>query len=117
MQRIVDPFTVGAAEVGQYRLMKTPAAVVVSAADTDDCVGITQTGAAANSTVGLCILGPTKAIASGVINYGVKLAPDSDGRVKTAASGDKIIGVSRQAASADGDIIDILFNPGNNVLA
>ena len=117
MQRIVDGFTVGAAEVGQFRLMKTPAAVVVSAADTDDCVGITQSGAAANGTVDLCIFGPTKAIASGAINYGVKLAPDSDGRVKTAAVGDKVIGVSRRAASADGDIIDILFNPGNNVLA
>lgn len=117
MFRLVDAYTTGATILGQYRLVKTPAALVVSAADTDVCVGVTQSGAAVGAQAEVCIFGETKAIASGAITKGARLAPDAGGKVKVAAPGDLVIGVARSAAGANNDIFDIFFNPSTVVLA
>lgn len=114
---IVDE-TVGASALTQFQLVKTAGALVVSAADTDVVIGVIQSGAdASEANVPVCIFGQTKAKASGAIAKGARVCPDSSGRIKTAATGDLVCGVALEAAAANGDIIEIFFNPTTVVLA
>ena len=116
--KIVDTYTVGAAAISQFQVLKTPAAAVVSAADTDVCFGVAQDGAGAGEECAVCTFGPTQAIAGAAFAKGIRLAPDANGRVKAAAVGDLVIGFSRTAAGAAGDIVQIVFLPStSNVLA
>jgi hypothetical protein len=116
--RQVIAFPVGATALTQFRCVKTPAGLVVSAADTDVVLGIVQDGAAASaSAAAVCVFGQTKAIASGEILKGARVCPDSSGRVKTAASGDLVCGIALSAAAVDGDELNIFFNPSTVVLA
>ena len=117
IRHIVDE-TVGASALTQFQLVKTAGALVVSAADTDVVIGVIQSGAdASEANVPVCIFGQTKAKASGAITKGARVCPDSSGRIKAAASGDLVCGVALEAAGADGDIIEIFFQPSTVVLA
>jgi hypothetical protein len=109
--------TVGAAAVGQFILVKTPAAVVVSAADTDVCYGITQESGAIGASISVGIHGPTRATGSAAIAKGAKLAPDAAGKVKTAQAADQVIGEALEACTADGHTFEIFLNKSINVLA
>jgi hypothetical protein len=116
--RHVISFPVGGTALTQFRLVKTPAGIVVGAADTDVVLGVVQDGAAASApAAAVCIFGETKAIASGEILKGARVCPDSSGRVKTAAAGDLVCGIAMSAAAADGDELNIFFNPSTVVLA
>jgi hypothetical protein len=109
--------TVGAVALTQFRLVKVSGAAVVAAADTDIVIGVVQSGAAIGATVGCVKFGETKAIASGVIGSGVRVCPDSAGRIKAAVTGDMVCGFSLEAAGADGDEISIFFTPPIVVIA
>ena len=111
--QIVKSFTVGNAAVSQYDLVKTPAALVVGAAATDTCVGITQSGAAIGADVDVCIFGVTRATASAAITRGDLLEAAAAGEVAThsTTSTKPVIGVALEAATAQGDEIEIFLGP------
>ena len=110
--------TVGASALTQFKLCKTVGALVVSAADTDVCYGIIQVDAdAAATNVPVVIFGQTRAIGSGAISKGAKLAPDAAGKVKTAAAADQVVGEALEACTADGHEFEIFFQKSINVLA
>jgi hypothetical protein len=110
-------FIAGASAVGQYLLVKTPAAFVVSAADTDVVFGVTQDSVAATGKCTICTDGETFAVASAAIADGDALAPAPAGKVKTAEVGDLICGYAEGTATAANDIIAINFQRTPNVLA
>lgn len=103
--------TVGASALTQFQLVKTPAAVVQSAAVTDDCCGIVLVGAAANETnVPLRYKGKTRAIAaSGNITFLAPLSAAANGRVELhdGTTANPIIGIALQASTQAGDEIEI----------
>jgi hypothetical protein len=115
--RQTTSFITGATALTQFALVKTPAGLVVSAADTDVVLGVVQDGAAIGARAAVTIFGQTKAIASGPIVVGARICPDAAGKVKTAAAADLVCGIALSAAGADGDEIDIFFNPSTVVLA
>ena len=55
--------------------------------------------------------GIAKVVASGAIAAGALVVSDEDGKVDTVASNtfDKVLGKALQAATADGDVIEILL--------
>lgn len=110
-------YTVGASALTVYLVCKNPTALVVTAADTDVPCCVVQDGADASGTVIGVEFGPTKFVASAAIARGARLASAGSGKVKTAASGDLVIGTAEQAAAADGDIFEGFFNPDSVVLA
>lgn len=118
--RVLKSETVGAAALTKYLCVKTPGALVVGAAATDDLVGIVQDGAAIGATVLVCVQGVTKAVASAAIAKNALLAAAADGKIVTHAgtSTHPIIGRALEAAGADGDIIEILLtNDGSGPAA
>jgi len=104
-------FLVGAVALAQYAICKTPAALVVTAADTDLAVCVVQDSVAIAGTVVGVTHGPTKMIAStSIASAGLELASAGGGKVKLAASGDLVIGKSEASASGDGAIFDAFLN-------
>lgn len=107
---------VGASALDQFKLVKTPGAVVVSAATTDDCVGIIQDGADASATAAkVRVFGITKALAhDGSITKGQLLSANAAGRVDghSGTSTEPIIGIALEASAAQDDEILIFLVPG-----
>ena len=114
---IDDTFTVGATALTQFVAVKTPAALVVTAADTDVALGIVQSGFAIGASGRVRTSGPSKAIAAAGIAKGVKVCATAAGQVKTAVTGDLVFGYTREAAGAQGDIIEIVIEKNSVVLA
>ena len=117
---IIKSDVVGAAALDKYDLVKTSGALVVSAASTDDCVGIVQDGAAIGATVAICLGGATKARAGAAISKFDLLEAAADGEVVThsTTSTKPIIGRALEAAGAQGDLIEInLTNDGSGYAA
>lgn len=109
---IVDTtFTVGATALTRFRVVKTPAALVVGAAATDTVVGIVQDGAAIGGEAVVRQFGQSTAIASAAIAKGVQVGLASAGRVVTWSGTltDTLLGVSKTAAAADGDHLEIII--------
>ena len=79
-------------------------------AATDAVVGPVIIGVEENFELGICmergVLVP--AMASGAIAVGAKVVHGADGKIATAASGN-YIGICQEAATADGDIVTIIF--------
>lgn len=105
--------TVGAAALTKYELVKTPGALVVCAAATDDCVGIVEDGYAIGAQARVVLQGLTKARASTTITKGDVLEAAADGEVAThsTTSTKPVIGRALESATAQGDFIDILLFP------
>ena len=84
-----------------HRLVKvTSGALVVTAADTDLAYGIMPDAGVAGVKAGVVFCGEAYAIAGGTIAVDAVLAPDAAGAVKTAQTGDKIVGRAIEAAAA-----------------
>lgn len=94
----------------QYACVKISGGkAVVCAADTDLPFGFLQDSVGADAPhCNVATSGPTKAIASGIIGFGVEFCADADGKIKAAAAGDLVAGMTEQAATADGHIINVL---------
>lgn len=108
---IVKSFTVGAAAVAQYQLVKTPAALVEGAAATDTALGVVQSGAAIGADVDVCLFGVTRAIASAAITRGDLLEAAAAGEVAlhSGTSTKPVVGIALEAATAQGDEIEIFL--------
>ncbi|MCA9729804.1 MAG: DUF2190 family protein [Candidatus Eisenbacteria bacterium] len=113
-------FASGAA-VSQYGCVKIGSAdmtVIQTAADTDISVGFAQTAATASGEyVEVRHYGVTRAIASGAISRGTRVAPDASGKVKTAATGDQVCGIALEAAGANNDLIRVLIERSVDIIA
>jgi len=101
---------IGAALCVKRVAAEAPDSVVVTAADTDVPCGVTSAALPASAGgvhgVGDVVLrGRTRVTASAAITAGDRLAPEAAGKVKTAASGDIVIGQALEAATADDDVI------------
>lgn len=99
---------VGAGALTAYQLVKTPAGVVQSAANTDDCIGVIQNGAAANdATCTVRIFGVTRVQVTAAVAVGASLMPGAAGQVTThdGTSTKPIIGIALEAATAANDEI------------
>jgi hypothetical protein len=79
--------------------------VIEPAATSDAPEGVAQNSAAAGEVVRVRISGESFVIANGPYSVGDQLSiAATSGTVDTAASGDRIVGVAREAAAAAGDI-------------
>ena len=56
--------------------------------------------------------GITRAVASAAISQGAKVAAAGSGKLRTAVSGDHVLGVALSSASADEDVIAVLISLG-----
>jgi hypothetical protein len=109
---VIRSFTVGAAALADpYLLVKTPAAVVISAAASDAVLGVAQDSAGNGDQVPVALAGVTKAVAGAAINKGAVIQPAAAGKVITQTSTNPKIGIALEAASGDGHIIDVLLQP------
>lgn len=61
--------------------------------------------------------GVTRAIAGAVIAKSAKVAPDALGKMRTAVTGDHVLGIALEAAAADLDVIPVLLAFGGAPLA
>lgn len=92
----------------QYYIVKeqTDRTLVLASAATDKLFGVVQLGAATGGNVSVCSRnsGATfKVIAGGTIAVNDMLTSDSAGKaVATTTTGDEVIGVAQEAASANG---------------
>lgn len=66
---------------------------------------------AAGQGANLCALGQTKCYAGGTCTAGAVIASDAAGRAVNAASGDFGLGYALEAATTDGQVISIWFQP------
>lgn len=75
------------------------------------CVGILKNAPKANEVAEVVLFGSggtMKVVAFGAITLGTEVAiEESDGRFSTAESGDFVYGIALEAATAQGDIIEI----------
>jgi hypothetical protein len=66
---------------------------------------------AAGLAANVQISGITKVVAGGAVSVGDAVASNASGKAATAGSGDTVLGTALEAATADGDIIAVLFQP------
>jgi hypothetical protein len=87
------------------------AAATATTAKTDSAYGVVQDGAASGNPASVCVFGKTRVLAASAISVGDSLMPASGGKVQTfdAADGSTLAGWALEAASADGDLIEVIF--------
>jgi hypothetical protein len=115
---IQSGFPCGASALTCFHLVKTPTAVVVSGSAGEAILGVVQNNPTGTSqTASVMIIGRTSMIANAAIAALAKLASAGNGKVRTAQSGDTVIGMALTAASNDGDLFDGIVNtPGGEDL-
>lgn len=108
--------TVGALDnkEGYAVALDTAENTVKLATGADDAIGVMrgklQNGALGDGNVSVAAVGPSdKVVAGGVIAKGARVKAASGGKVVTAATGERSIGIKlTHGNSADGDVIEIL---------
>lgn len=72
--------------------------------------GVLQDKPSAAGRIGAVgILGVSKVVAGAAITRGADVASDANGKAKTAATGNRVLGKALEAAAADGDWITVLL--------
>ena len=101
----------------QYLAVITPDALAVAGAAAN-AFGILQNkpdGSASGAqitTATVMVAGISRAIASAAIVAGAKVGCAAAGELRTAVSGDHVIGIALEAAAAQGDIFAVLLATG-----
>ena len=76
-----------------------------------NAIGILQNDPDTNETASVRLIGTSKAVASGAITVGTRVVATTAGKIAAittaGATEQEVIGVALEAASADGDIIEI----------
>ena len=97
---------------GRYHAVKMTAdGVQLATAAADNVLGFIQREAKAGEIAQVMVDGITMAHASGAIAKGAFVTAAADGKVATAASGNKYCGIAMEAA-ATGDIVPVLIRFG-----
>lgn len=117
MINIVYPFAVETAVI-QYRFVKMGTVVgqVVPAGDGENAIGVAHTTAAAGENVNVCIFGECLITAGAAIALNTVIRGIAAGKADDVATtiGEYNLGIALEVASADDDIIKMLFGVGNN---
>jgi hypothetical protein len=103
----------------QFRFMRQTAAFAVNvcAASTDVPVGVLQNKPLAGEAVDLGLIGTTKVVAGAAIAAGAEVMSDAQGRAITATgAGNSVFGRAVSAATAAGQIIELLIPGRQRVL-
>lgn len=115
---LLKNFTAGAA-INAYRICKFSAAetVTLAAAATDSLIGVNNDVAPVlGERCDVVMLGIAFVEAGAAIALGAMVTSDAVGRAVTAAPAagvnNRVIGLALEAASASGDIIRVLLEPG-----
>jgi len=91
---------------------------IKTAADTDVVLGVALSDAASGQNVPVSVARGIYTLRAGAaIAEEAKVAPTTDGEIKTAASADEAFGVALEAASAADDEIRVLAFMGTQLLA
>jgi len=102
----------------QFRFVKLNASgQVVLAGDGEWAIGVLQnkpTAAGQGATV--AISGISKAVAGGTLTPGNAVASDAQGRAIRAGTGDYILGVALESATAAGQVVSVLLAPRPSTL-
>lgn len=106
----VRTFTAGAAALNAYEHVKLSSGLVVVAGAGEAGIGYTLQACAAGAAVAVQIFRPTVlATAAGGFSAGASLYSAANGRVDDVANGN-VIGIALEAATAAGDVVEILPN-------
>ena len=112
-------FTAGAA-ISPYTIVKFSAAstVVPAAAVSDSLIGISnEVGPAINERCDVVMAGVAFVTASAAFSLGALLTSDASGRAAAAApaagTNNRIIATALEAATATGDVVQVLITPGS----
>ncbi len=102
-----------------HRIVKPGSAandVSQAAAATDALTGVAQHAAADNEVVRVAYAGRVKVEAGAAYSDGALLTSDANGKAVAAApatgTNNRVIGYALEAASADGDLVEIMLYPG-----
>lgn len=99
----------------QYTFVKMSGADVVSAGDGEDAIGVLWNDPTSGKAASVVRGGDPHVYAGAAITAGADIASDAAGKVVPAATGDYVLGQARAAAAADGDLVQIHFNPVGTV--
>ena len=111
-------YTLSAAEdmsSAQYHfVVHTATAETVDLADSqgEEILGVVQNNPTSGKDATVTFSGLSKVVAGEAITAGDKITAGADARAETAATGDFVAGVALTAASADGEFITVLVQPG-----
>lgn len=109
----VKTFTAGEA-IEQYRRVKLSGDfTVVKCVAGEDGIGVTFAAVASGALVGVIMLnkaGTCPMVASGAISQNAQVFPSADGKITATVTG-RATGFALEAATADGDVIEILPLP------
>lgn len=96
----------------QYYFMKVASGVATVAGDGEEAIGVLMDNPSAAADPGeIAIGGRVKVVASAAISVDAHLASTATGTAVTSTSGDYILGFALSAATAAGDVIEMLFHP------
>lgn len=82
-----------------------PDSIAISTGDTNRIRGVTMEAIPNGANGNIAKSGKKHVVASGAIAADARIAPDADGKVKAAVSGDRSFGRALETAADDGDII------------
>lgn len=101
----------------QYLFVKVSGANVVVAGDGEAAVGVLWNDPTSGKAASVVRGGDPHVYAGAAIAAGVDIASDAAGKAVAATTGDIILGTTRAAAAASGDLVQINFITGGNAAA
>jgi len=102
----------------QYRFMKVDSnGKAALCGDGQWGIGVLQNDpAAADRAASIAVAGASKVEAGGTVTAGGAVASDANGRAVDAASGDYILGMALESATAAGQVVSVLLSPRPSTL-
>jgi hypothetical protein len=109
---LVRSFTADAA-ITKNRVVKiTSTGAAAATADTDLVIGVSQLTVATGEQCPVAMSGTSKITASAAISIGDLVVATTGGKIATTTTDKKrVIGTALEAATADGDLIEVLLTP------
>tara|TARA_R110000737_G_scaffold204632_2_gene223421 strand:- start:2598 stop:2969 length:372 start_codon:yes stop_codon:yes gene_type:complete len=101
----------------QYLFVKVSGANVVVAGDGEAAVGVLWNDPTSGKAASVVRGGDPHVYAGAAIAAGIDIASDAAGKAVAATTGDIILGTTRAAAAASGDLVQINFITGGNAAA
>mgnify|MGYP000034408268 CR=1 FL=1 len=118
IEGMVETYAAGAdLTTSQYLFVKTDGAGVVVCGAGETAVGVLFNNPAITQAGSVVRGGDPQVYAGTALAAGINIASDANGKAVVADTGDVILGTTRLAAAAGGDLVMINFFQGGNVVA